>query len=172
MRAPFLLPQRKTGTEKGSGGAETGRVLGSLAPADLGLGWERSCWEQRIRAGISTKSPCPMYPPSLQVPLSTYPRATSAVTATGFRVLQIGGRSKVSVASAGCCRMQLCCLPGPGVGQDATSAEWLIFFLPGVLLLSFSRQYNYEVICITFTLCQILKIATFEKELLPFTVPH
>lgn len=103
----------------------------------------------------------------------TYPRAMSAVMVTHFWALQIGGRNKGLVSSAGCCRMQLCCLPVPGVGQDATApAEWLIFFLPGVLFLSFSTQYNYEVICITCTLCQILKIAMFETELLPFTVPH
>lgn len=103
----------------------------------------------------------------------TYPRAMSAVMVTGFWMLQIGGRKKVSMSSAGCCHMQLCCLPVSGIGQDATSpAERLIFFLPGVLFLSISTQYNCKVICITCTLCQILKIAMFEKELLPFTVPR
>lgn len=44
------------------------------------------------------------------------------------------------------------------------------FVLLGVVHLSLSRQYDYEVICMTCKLCQILEIAVFEKEGLPFVL--
>lgn len=130
------------------------RVLGLLTAADVGLGWEKSY------AGTCTQSPCPN-----QWPAPRQDALPHAVAGMGFWVLLVGGRNQVSLSPAGCCHRWWCWLPVSGASQSAASPTGLqcFFFLPEVLLLSFSMQHNCKVICITCTLCQILKICRVWK---------